>query len=294
MSFQSTRLGLSVMTLIAVLAILVGSSQQSPAHASGCGFSTVTATSSNTTGNSLSLADYGLTNPNTLVFATPNWGKSGPYSDHPLGVWWNGSVWAIFNQDMAAIPIGTSFNETFYTTVTSSNLDVFTHTATSSTITANYTVLDDPLANNNPNAVIEVTPNYNPGGIGATYDNHPIGVWYTGSRWAIFNQDRAAMPVDAAFNVMVSPSPGSYSFLAIQTASSANSSGDATFLSSPTDYSGPILFITPNYNPGGVSGTYQNHNIGVYYGTSWGIFNQDKAPMSLGSSFNVLSLVCPF
>jgi hypothetical protein len=47
-----------------------------------------------------------------------------------------------------------------------------------------------------------------PGGSGK-YNNHPIGVWYDRdrSKWAIFNQDRAAMPVGADFNVAVLKEP---------------------------------------------------------------------------------------
>ena len=57
---------------------------------------------------------------------------------------------------------------------------------------ATYTMIDNALTNDNPNAIVVVTPNYNPGGVGGTYDNHPIGVWYDGSKWAIFNQDITA------------------------------------------------------------------------------------------------------
>ena len=47
------------------------------------------------------------------------------------------------------------------------------------------------------------TPNYNPGGGSGTYNNHPVGVFYIGARWAIFNQDLASMLNNAAFNVLV-------------------------------------------------------------------------------------------
>jgi len=38
---------------------------------------------------------------------------------------------------------------------------------------------------------------------GGTYNNHPIGVYYNGAKWTIFNQDLGAMPVNAAFNVLI-------------------------------------------------------------------------------------------
>ena len=81
---------------------------------------------------------------------------------------------------------------------------VFIHRAVAGNITNNYTVIDHPLTNGDANAILFVTPNWNPGGTcPCIYDNHPIGVFYTGTRWAIFNQDLAAMPLNAAFNVMV-------------------------------------------------------------------------------------------
>jgi hypothetical protein len=71
------------------------------------------------------------------------------------------------------------------------------------------TYLDDPPTEGNPNAVLVVTQNWNPGGSSGKYNDHPIGVWYNNNRskWAIFNQDRAAMPVGADFNVAVLKGP---------------------------------------------------------------------------------------
>lgn len=81
---------------------------------------------------------------------------------------------------------------------------VFIHRATADNITANWTTIDNALCNGDPNAILIVTPNYNPGGSGGTYNNHSVGVFYNGSsRWAIFNQDQTAMSVNSAFNVLV-------------------------------------------------------------------------------------------
>ncbi len=82
---------------------------------------------------------------------------------------------------------------------------VFIHLATSESISENSTYLENRLINANPEAILFVTQNWNPGGEGGTYNEHPIGVWYDSDaqRWAIFNQDRAAIPEGAAFNVLV-------------------------------------------------------------------------------------------
>jgi hypothetical protein len=86
---------------------------------------------------------------------------------------------------------------------------VFVHRATPENISANSTYLDNSQTNDEPSVILYVTPNYNPGGGSGTYNDHPIGVWYDSStqRWAIFNQDREAMPEGAAFNVAVLEEP---------------------------------------------------------------------------------------
>jgi hypothetical protein len=86
---------------------------------------------------------------------------------------------------------------------------VFVHRATPENISANSTYLDNPQTNDDPNVILYVTQNWNPGGDTGTYNDHPIGVWYDSStqRWAIFNQDREALPDGAAFNVAVLEDP---------------------------------------------------------------------------------------
>jgi hypothetical protein len=85
-----------------------------------------------------------------------------------------------------------------------SNTPAFIHRATAGNITGNNTVIDHPHSNNDSGAVLLVTQNYNPGGgFPGVYNAHPIGVYYDGSRWRIFNEDLAAMPTNAAFNVLI-------------------------------------------------------------------------------------------
>ena len=82
----------------------------------------------------------------------------------------------------------------------------FVHKATAANIILNWTDINNPLTNNNPNAIVLVTPNWNPdGGSDGVYDNASIGVWYdySNNKWSIFNQDKSAMPVNASFNVLI-------------------------------------------------------------------------------------------
>ena len=253
----------------------------------GAGVFVHTATTGNRTGDYTTI-DNALTNdhPNAIVFVTPNWnpgGIGGTYDDHNIGVWYTGSKWAIFNQDLTAIPVDAAFN----VLVLVPGSDIFVHTATTGNSTGDYTTIDNALTNGHPNAVVFTTPNWNPGGIGGTYNNHNIGVWYDGSQWAVFNQDIVAMPVNADFNVLI-PNPDTSVF--VHKATAGNSAGDFTIIDYPLTNGNPDakIIVTPNWNPGNVGGTYDNHPIGVYYSLGkWRIFNQDLTAVPVGAAFNV-------
>jgi hypothetical protein len=62
--------------------------------------------------------------------------------------------------------------------------------------------MDWPALNGDPNALAFVTPNWNPGGSGGVYDNSPLAVAYLFGQWCIVNENSAAMPIGATFNVM--------------------------------------------------------------------------------------------
>lgn len=98
------------------------------------------------------------------------------------------------------MPVGATFNVIVAPDATATDV---VHHATSANILRNWTVLDHPLLNGKPRAVMLVTPNFNPGGVYAGPQNRAIGVWYDGSRWAIFNQDSAALTPGTAFNVKI-------------------------------------------------------------------------------------------
>ena len=175
----------------------------------------------------------------------------------------------------------------------------FTQIVYSSNRSGDSTYMNNGYTNNQPNALLFVTPNGSPGGVGGAYDNHPVGVWYDTSakEWAIFNEDKAIMPLNAAFNVLVVPTPGSFGgTVFVQTAAPYNVSGDSTYINpattTGTGTASAQLLITQNYNPGGKGGTYNAHNVGVWYNTGakeWAIFNEDKASMPSAASFNVMA-----
>jgi serine/threonine protein kinase len=228
-------------------------------------------------------------NPNAILIVTQNWnpgGGNGTYNNHPVGVWYTpAGNWAIFNEDLVAMTPQACFN----VKVLSQSPSVFVQVATPQNSINNYTVIDNPLTNGNPNAVLIVTQNWNPDGRNGTYNNHPVGVWYTPSgNWSIFNQDLAPMIPQTSFNVQIlNPSPSAF----VHQATSSNVGDDYTFFNASATDGNPnaIVLVTQNWNPQGKGGIYNNHEVGVWYtrAGNWAIFNVDYAPMALQAAFNI-------
>ena len=254
----------------------------------------------NTSGH-ITFIDHPLTNenPNAIVLVTQNWnpggGKIGVYNNHAIGVYYASGAqkWAVFNQDFAGMPDGAAFNVLIPAVDTS----VFVHIARAGNINGHYTYIDHPLTNNDPDAIVLVTQNYNPSGVGGEYNDQPIGVWYssTAQKWAVFNQDNlTAMPVDAAFNVLI---PATDPAVFVHTATATNSTENLTVIDHALTNDNPnaIVFVTQNFNPGGVGGKYNDQPIGVWYSSAaqkWAVFNQDHTTdMPVDAAFNVIVFV---
>jgi len=250
------------------------------------------ATTINTSGNATML-DHPLLNnqPNAIFFVTHNWnpgGVGGTYHEHNFGVYYVANRWRIFNQDLSTMQPGATFN----IFIPTPGANVFVQKATADNISGNTTLIDHPQANNDPNAILLVTQNWNPeGGLGI-YNNHPIGVYYTGSNWAIFNQDLTAIPENASFNVFILPEGTGF----VHRATAGNTILNRTHLDHPLTNQAPnaLVFITPNWNPGGGGGTYASFPVGVYYSTSQNqiaVYNENfLGTMPTSAAFNVLVL----
>lgn len=80
----------------------------------------------------------------------------------------------------------------------------------------------------------------------------------------------------------------------VHEANPENISGNSTYLDDAALNGDPaaIISVTQNWNPGGGNGTYNESSVGVWYDADrerWAIFNQDRAEMPGGASFNVVS-----
>jgi hypothetical protein len=240
--------------------------------------------------------DHPLLNgsPEATFFITQIWaptGGDGVYNSHPVGVWYDGAYWSIFNEDKADMPVGAAFN----VLIPPEGSTAYAHQAQAGNILANWTVLDHPLLNGHPEAVFFVTQHALPGADGTVFNPHAIGVWYWEGHWNVFNQDRADMPEGAGFNILI-PAPGPN--VMVHQATSNSIYYNRTRLDHHAANGNPLAFllVTQNWNPGGVGSTYNNRHEGVWYEdqvSRWAIFNQldegeSDAPMPEDAAFNVL------
>jgi hypothetical protein len=244
----------------------------------------------------------GATNnePNDLVFVEPNYDPNGIcgclIESGPVGVWYDTTMheWAAFREDSAAMPAGEGYN---VLVVPSNNVGtaVFVQTSTTANTNGDYTLINNPLTNGRPGARIEVTQNWNPGGVGGAYNNHNIGVWYdsVASEWGIFNEDVASMPLGVSFNVMVGSAPSNGGQSTVLRANAKYASDTAVIKNAETTGNpNNVVFVTQNWNPNGKSGVFNDCQTGVtfdYTGVAGeGVFNGSGTQQALSSTYNLL------
>jgi hypothetical protein len=211
----------------------------------------------------------------------------------PPGPDWPSWVSTCSAQQIGAINVyimdaNNQFFLTFSVTATVSNTECLEPT-TDLICRHNSVWFDNPFTNGNPSARVLVTQNWNPNGKVGHYNPHNIGVSYDGKRWRIFNQDGAAMPFGASFNVRIEGNaqpvvaPASASSRVYIDDAVANSNSDAVVLATAGVNSRVSRF-------GSSRGVYNPHPIGVDYDSQkgrWFIFNEDFAPMNSYAAFNV-------
>lgn len=162
------------------------------------------ATASNTFNNYTVIDDGRINNnPNAKVFFANNLAN---YNNKVNGVFYSTSLskWCIYNQ--AGSNDDMEENLEFNIIVPKANTGYVSliHTVDGNNTSNQWTYLNHPDLNNNPDALIFVTQVWNPGGTATgVYNNHNVGVQYkSNNKWCIYNEDAASMPLGASFNVI--------------------------------------------------------------------------------------------
>ncbi|MCA8948043.1 MAG: hypothetical protein KDE27_00980 [Planctomycetes bacterium] len=212
-----------------------------------------------------------------------------------IGVWFDPARdrWTIFNEDMSPMPT----SERFVVVQPNSRAQAFQWRAVPSNTFANYVRFRHPALDGKPAARVHVTKLYLSGSGLAGYHTAPIGVWYDGSYWNVFNQDGSAMPSAAAFMVLVDDED--LESIASMTVASPGGS-EVRLASRSHEYSQNAVaypIVTQNWNPAGNPGVYNNHRVFAWFSWiplfqvgDWRIVNDGSAPIPAGASFNVFTV----
>jgi microsomal dipeptidase-like Zn-dependent dipeptidase len=155
----------------------------------------------------------------------------------------------------------------------------FTHITDSRNVSYNYTLLDYPGLDNVPDMVVVFIPQND-----GTPNNKPVGVWYTGSKWSIFNQDRQEMPLGVKFKVIFQRPDGN---AFVVTASAANLVNGRVKVDNPNLNGNPqARFIFSQYWN---SGVYNNSFVEATYTDGfWYLSNANGQPIPVGAGFAFL------
>jgi len=161
-----------------------------------------------------------------------------------------------------------------------------THTSTAANISSNSSFLEIAAIQGNPSAVITVDPDADT----RIANPHPLGVWYDGSRWAVFNQDRAEMKAGLKFLVKWSL-PGTNSFHL--KASNSNLQEGVLVLDHSAMNNNPAarFSLSQLWNPGGTGGLYNPSEVTTEYNPDiqrWMVMNTNGTALQAGLAFNVI------
>lgn len=219
-------------------------------------------------------------NPNARIFVSQVYGQ---YNPNPVGVQYRGGTWSIVNMNGKPIPEATKFN---VLVLSDAERGVFLHRAIKSNIRANQTVLGDASISNNPRAIPFVTP------VMGARQNDPLGVWWDGKDWTIYNQDRKAMSSGAQFNVLVGGRDGPISTTEVRVhtvTAQTKRHGAGKHISALGLRDERVLpFVTMTYGKGT---PYNPSDLGLWFDRGeWHVFNEDRKPLPDGLLINVLSV----
>lgn len=224
-------------------------------------------------------------NPGAEIIISHTW--SGFRNDKVVGLWYSGSNWTVFNEDLSAIQEGAKF-----VIYIADPANVITHIASAANQGSilNYTVIDDARLNDNDPGPLAVMCNYwNPNSI---YNNHNYGFWYdtAAQRRIIYLEGGGDIPEDAAFKILITGDANADQIEHQSTA--ANISGDLTTIDHASLNGNPdAIFIFSHY--WGVNGAGSevvvNKVLSSYYnGTNWGIYTEDSSTMLEGLAFDII------
>jgi len=153
-----------------------------------------------------------------------------------------------------------------------------------------FTHLSHPLLNGHPEAIVLVTPVWNPLETEGVYNDHPVGVLYDvkAEAWEVYNEDLAIMPEGAGFHVLIVPEGP---FATVHLTDKSNVADNYTDLHYPAlDLDLNARVFTTHNNVNAAKEEILPYPLGVWYDetpSNWSVFLEAKVFMAAGLSFNI-------
>jgi hypothetical protein len=163
---------------------------------------THTTTSANTVASKSTIYAPGLANnPQAIVVATPT-AETARANPHPIGAWFYGGKWNIFNTDHANLAPGLVFKVRVFA---EPGPDRFLHVVTRDNVSEAVSYIDNPAINNNPDLQLIILQNHAPDNRAFSLNAHDAKVAYNpvSGRWYIANVNGKALYPNTAYNVVV-------------------------------------------------------------------------------------------
>ncbi|MEZ4874676.1 MAG: T9SS type A sorting domain-containing protein [Flavobacteriaceae bacterium] len=139
-------------------------------------------------------------NPEAQVVVSTYYNPNSSRNDFTYGTWYDGSFWNLYTEDASPI----QFDDAFMVAVNGIVAQNYRHAATAATISGNYTIIDHPLLNGNPDAKLVFLHNWGESGQPSNVIvNEVLGVWYTGTNWSIYTEDGSGFPVNSEYDLII-------------------------------------------------------------------------------------------
>jgi hypothetical protein len=230
--------------------------------------------------------DHPATNgqPSLRPQLTKNFSANNTADPYAIGAWYSGGFWHAFNQGLQTMPVGTAMN-VFVPSAGTASGATYAHVASAGNTSGSETRLDNGFLNGSGGRIVLVTANWD----NAVYNNHHIAVGADcllpgPDCWFIENQDGAALPLNASFNVYAQDaSPNAF----VHTVGAHNRvpEGSETVLDHRllNGIGCAQVHVTQRAT------VANNHPYDVeYFAPRWRIVNQDLGDIPLGAEFYVV------
>lgn len=164
------------------------------------------ATASNIFGHITDIDDARLNgrNPGPYIAFSHYYNPNSIYNTGNYGQYYTGEKRSLYDEGITPVPPGAAFKILINGEVVNPK---FTHVSTAANILSNWTTIDDPALNGNPNARFVMSHYWGMNGVPSqVYLDQVLGVWYDGNNWCIYIEDtNVDFPENVVFDIITAP-----------------------------------------------------------------------------------------